>query len=55
MRITIRKEKNKYQLVDRDTEKVVGSFETKAEALAWKGENPEKPKRSSYGRFIKKE
>ena len=52
MRITIRKGKGKYHLVDRDTEKVIKSFETQAEAMAWKED--EKPKRSTYGRFIKR-
>ena len=56
MIITIRKERGKYQIVNKENGEVKGSFETKAEALAWKEDDTgEKSKRSSLGRFMKKE
>ena len=49
MVLTIRKDKNRYLIVDKEDGKVKKSFETRGEALAYKEEEPKKwdyPKRT---------
>ena len=51
MGLTIRKEKGKYNIVDKETGKIKKSFETKGEALSYE----EEPKKWDYTKLTKKE
>ena len=49
MVLTLRKDKNKYYIVDKESGEVKASFETKGEALAYK----EEPPKWNYPKSIK--
>ena len=55
MGLTIRKERNRYHLIEKETGKIKKSFDTKGEALAYReDEEEEKPIKVEFTGVLKK-